>query len=85
MDDISISSLTRDEDQKNKIYKATKLRGENFDQHGVLNGWHTNFKNYKWIQTDGSNINNMGPLSDFNSISLIIKMKLIFSNFFSLF
>lgn len=61
-----------------KKYKPTKLRGENFDQFGVLNGWHTEFKNYKWIQTDGSNINNMGPLSDYNSISLLIKIQMIF-------
>ncbi|RMZ95741.1 MAM and LDL-receptor class A domain-containing 1-like [Brachionus plicatilis] len=66
LDDISISSVNDINEEGNK--KLSKLRGENFDKLGQLNGWHTNFKNYNWIQTDGSNINNMGPLSDFDSI-----------------
>ena len=43
-----------------------------FDTFNNLNGWHTDFNNFQWIQTNG-NISmfsgTYGPGSDFKSIS----------------
>lgn len=48
------------------------LRGINFDTLNDLNGWHTDYNNYKWIQTNGDSssfIGFYGPGSDYTSIS----------------
>lgn len=51
---------------------TTNLTNVNFDTFNQLNGWHTDFTNYKWFQTNGNLSNALGmygPGSDYKSIS----------------
>jgi hypothetical protein len=50
------------------------LTNINFDVYDQLNGWHTDYSNYRWLQTNGNLSNSLGmysPGSDYKSISTI--------------
>jgi hypothetical protein len=60
------------------MIEPSKLLDSTFNQLFNTDGWHTDFKNFKWIQTNGESSNEngfYGPGSDFESISNIIKKK----------